>query len=104
VEKKLDKEDELVIFNKQKDEQAFIVLVCKITPEEFIALCKILSVKMSVVDKESGEYTLRDAEEIVEDCVNTFRRLPHKARKEILKAMAKSKGVNDGPTTEDSTN
>ena len=93
-----------MIFNKQKDEQEFLVLVCKITPEEFVALSKLLNVKMSIVDKESGEYTLRDAEEILEDCVNTFRRLPHKARKAILKAMAKSKGANDGPATEDSTN
>lgn len=86
--KKQDKEFDM-IFNKQKDEQEFIARICHLTPEQFIALAKLLSVKMSDVDKETGEYTVRDAEKILEDCVNTFRRLPHKARKEILKVMKK---------------
>ncbi len=94
----------MIMFNKEKDEQIFLQRVTKLTPEDFIALAKVLDVKMSDVDKETGEYTLRDAEKILEDCVNTFRRLPHKARKAILKAMAKSKGVTNGPTTENSTN
>ena len=94
----------MITFNKEKDIEELLRGITKLTPEDFIALAKVLDVKMSNVDKETGEYALRDAEEILEDCVNTFRRLSHKARKEILKAMAKSKGANDGPTTEDSTN
>lgn len=93
-----------MIFNKDKDEHEFLTRVTKITPEEFIALANILAVKLSIVDKETGEYKLRDAEEALVECVNVFRRLPHKARKAILKAMAKSKGVTNGPATEDSTN
>lgn len=93
-----------MIFNKDKDTQEFVTKIVKITPEEFIALAQLLDVKMSVVDKETGEYALRDAEDILNECISVFRRLPHKARKAILKAMAKSKGVTNGPTTEDSTN
>ena len=93
-----------MIFNKDKDTQEFVNKIVKITPEEFIALAQLLDVKMSVVNKETGEYALRDAEDILNECVSIFRRLPHKARKAILKAMAKSKGVTNGPTTEDSTN
>ena len=48
--KKQDKEFDMV-FNKQKDEQEFIVRVCHLTPECFIALAKLLGVKMSDVDK-----------------------------------------------------
>jgi hypothetical protein len=93
-----------MIFNKDKDTQEFVNKIVKITPEEFIALAQLLDVKMSVVDKETGEYALRDAEDILNECISVFRRMPHKARKAILKAMAKSKGVTNGPTTEDSTN
>jgi hypothetical protein len=93
-----------MIFNKDKDEKEFLTRITKITPEEFIALADILAVKLSTVDKETGEYKLRDAEETLIECVNVFRRMPHKARKAILKAMAKSKGVTNGPTTENPTN
>lgn len=93
-----------MIFNKDKDAQEFVNRIIKITPEEFIALAKLLEVKMSVVDKETGEYALRDAEDILTDCINMFRKLPHRARKAILKAMAKSKGVTNGSTTENSAN
>lgn len=93
-----------MIFNKDKDEQEFVNKIVKIAPEEFIALVQLLDIKMSVVDKETGEYALRDAVDILNECISVFRRLPHKARKAILKAMAKSKGVTNGPTTEDSTN
>ena len=93
-----------MIFNKDKDEQEFINKIVKIMPEEFVALARLLDVKMSVVDKETGEYALRDAVDILNECISVFRRLPHKARKAILKAMAKSKGVTNGPTTEDSAN
>ena len=93
-----------MIFNKDKDTQDFVNKIVKITPEEFIALAKLLEVKMSVVDKETGKYALRDAEDILNECISVFRRLPHKARKAILKAMAKSKGVTNGPATENSAN
>lgn len=93
-----------MIFNKDKDTQEFVNKIVKIAPEEFIALAQLLDVKMSVVDKETGEYALRDAEDILNECISVFRRMPHKARKAILKAMAKSKGVTNGPTTENSTN
>ena len=93
-----------MVFNKDKDTQDFVNKIVKITPEEFIALAKLLEVKMSVVDKETGKYALRDAEDILNECISVFRRLPHKARKAILKAMAKSKGVTNGPTTENSEN
>lgn len=93
-----------MIFNKDKDEQEFLTRIIKITPEEFVALTQLLDVKLSVVDKETGNYSKRDAEEVVIECVNVFRKLPHKARKVILKAMAKSKGVINGPTTENSKN
>lgn len=78
-----------MIFNRQKDEQEFIAKACTLNPEAFIALAKLLEVKMSIVDKETGEYTLRDAEDIFIDCATTFRKLPHKARKTILKVMTK---------------
>jgi hypothetical protein len=93
-----------MIFNKDKDEQGFLIYITKIAPEEFIALAKLLDVKLSVVNKETGEYAFRDAEDIINECVNVFRRMPHKARKAILKAMAKSKGVVDGASTKNSTN
>ena len=76
-----------MIFNKDKDELVLLSRITKLTPEEFIALAKILDVKMSNVDKETGEYSLRDAEEILNDIVNKFRHLKHKERQMILKAM-----------------
>jgi hypothetical protein len=45
---------------------------------------------MSLVDKETGEYTLRDAEEVLGDIVFAFRKLKHKERKMILKAVKNS--------------
>ena len=93
-----------MIYNKDKDTQEFVNKVVKIAPEEFIALAQLLNVKMSIVDKETGEYSLRDAEDVLNECISVFRRMPHKARKAILKAMSKSKGVTNGPSTENSTN
>ena len=87
VRKKQEKENDM-IFNKDKDEQELLRGIVKLTPEEFIALAKLLEVKMSLVDKETGEYTLRDAEEIIEDIVKEFRSLKHKQRKIILKAVS----------------
>lgn len=78
-----------MVFNKDKDEFAFYQKVIKLTPEEFIGLAKVLDVKMSIVDVETGEYALRDAEEILNDMVVAFRHYGHKERKIILKAMSK---------------
>ena len=95
-----------MIFNKDKDEQVLLTRITKLTPEEFIALAKILDVKMSNVDKETGEYSLRDAEEILNYIVNKFRHLKHKERQMILKAMLVHKptkefveDIHDGPLT-----
>lgn len=79
-----------MLFNKDKDEQELLRGIVKISPEDFIALAKVLDVKMSVVDKETGEYALRDAEEILEDIVAVFRKCKHKDRKIILKAVKNS--------------
>lgn len=78
-----------MIFNKDKDEQIFLHRLVHLTPEEFIALAKYLNVKMSTVDKETGDYKVRDAEEITVDLVSSFRHCGHKERKTILKVMKK---------------
>lgn len=90
VRKKQEKEKIDMIFNKDKDEHELLVGVTKINPEEFIALAKILDVKMSTVDQETGAYALRDAEEVLNDIVFAFRKLKHKERKMILKAVKNS--------------
>lgn len=82
-----------MLFNKDVDEKEFTHLIAKVTPEEFIALAKMLEVKMSVINKETGEYALRDAEDILVDIVNAFRHLSHKERKLIIKVM------KNGPST-----
>lgn len=79
-----------MVFNKDKDEQIFLRGVTKLTPEDFIALSKVLDVKMSVVDKDTGEYALRDAEDVLNDMVYEFRKLKHKERKIVLKAVSNS--------------
>ena len=58
-----------MVFNKDKDTQDFVNKIVKIAPEEFIALAQLLDVKMSVVDKETGKYALRDAEDILNECI-----------------------------------
>jgi hypothetical protein len=80
----------MITFNKDKDIEELLRGITKLTPEDFIALAKVLDVKMSNVDKETGEYALRDAEEIIEDMVVSFRKYKHKERKIILKAVKKS--------------
>ena len=80
----------MITFNKDKDEHELLVGVTKLSPENFIALAKLLDVKMSVVDKETGAYALREAEEILNDIVAAFRKLKHKDRKTILKAVKNS--------------
>lgn len=79
-----------MLFNKDKDQELFLRGIVKLTPEQFVALAKVLDVKMSDVDKETGEYAVRDAEVIIEDMVVAFRALKHKERKVILKVVDKS--------------
>ena len=80
----------MITFNKEKDIEELLRGITKLSPEDFIALAKVLDVKMSNVDKETGEYTLRDAEEIINDMVVSFRKYKHKERKVILKAVKNS--------------
>ena len=80
----------MITFNKENDIQELLQGMVKLEPEEFIALAKIFDIKMSVVDKETGEYAVRDAEVIIEDMVVAFRALKHKERKVILKVVDKS--------------
>ena len=80
----------MITFNKEKDIEELLRGITKLSPEDFIALAKVLDVKMSNVDKETGEYTLRDAEEIINDMVASFRKYKHKERKVILKAVKNS--------------
>ena len=84
----------MITFNKEKDIEELLRGITKLTPEDFIALAKVLDVKMSLVDKETGEYTLRDAEEVIQDMIVSFRKYKHKERKIILKAVK-----NSGPRT-----
>ena len=80
----------MITFNKEKDIEELLRGITKLTPEDFIALAKVLDVKMSNVDKETGEYALRDAEEIIGDMIVSFRKYKHKERKMILKAVKNS--------------
>jgi hypothetical protein len=91
VRRRQDKEanHRMITFNKEKDERTFLQRVTKLTPEDFIALAKVLDVKMSDVDKETGEYALRDAEIILNDMLVSFKHYKHKERQIILKAMKK---------------
>lgn len=79
----------MIEFNKQKDADEFIMKMTKLSPELIITLAKVLDVKMSEIDPETKEITLRDATEIVEDCLKKFLSLKHKYRKMVLKAMEK---------------
>ena len=79
-----------MLYNKDRDAGIFLQRITQLSPEEFVALAKILDVKMSVVDKDSGEYTLRDAEEILNDMIATFRKYKHAERQVVLKAMKKA--------------
>ena len=90
-----------MVFNKDIDEKVFLERVVHLTPEGFIGLAHLLNVKMSIVNKETGEYALRDAEEIALECAAVFRKMPHKARKAILKLMRDSYGTATEHTTQD---
>ena len=80
----------MITFNKEKDIEELLRGIVKLSPEDFIALAKILDVKMSYVEPDTKKPTLRDAEEIINDIVAKFRKLKHKERKIVLKAVAKS--------------
>ena len=80
----------MITFNKEKDIEELLRGITKLSPEDFIALAKVLDVKMSNVNKETGEYTLRDAEEIINDMIASFRAYKHKERKVILKVVKNS--------------
>ena len=80
----------MITFNKEKDIEELLRGIVKLSPEDFIALAKILDVKMSYVEPDTKKPILRDAEEIIDDIVAEFRKLKHKERKIVLKAVAKS--------------
>ena len=79
-----------MLYHKDRDAGIFLQRITKLSPEDFIALAKILDVKMSNVDKETGEYALRDAEEILNDMIIAFRKHKHAERQIVLKAMKKA--------------
>ena len=74
-------------YNKDRDAEELLRGIVKLAPEGFIALAKLLGVKLSLVDPDTKEPTLRDAEEVIVDIVAEFRRLKHKERRMILKAV-----------------
>lgn len=86
----------MITFNKQKDCEEFLSKVTKLPPEAFIGLARLLDVKMTYANLETNETGLRDAEEVLQDCLNEFRKLKHKERKIVLKAME----VKNGTPTE----
>lgn len=83
----------MITFNKEKDRQEFLQKVTKLSPEQFIGLVKLLDIKLSTVNLETNEATMRDAEEIFQDCFAAFCRLKHKMRKQLLKAMEEGNGA-----------
>ena len=83
-----------MLYNKDRDAGIFLQRITKLSPEDFIALAKILDVKMSNVNAKTGEYTLRDAEEILNDMIVAFRKHKHAERQIVLKAMKKA--IADG--------
>ena len=76
-----------MVFNKDKDEVELLYKIAKLSPEKFIALAKVLDINLSNFDKETGNYSWREGDEILEDIIVEFRKLKHKERKIILKAV-----------------
>ena len=76
---------------KHKDREELLRLITGLTPEEFIGLTRLLNVKLSAVDKETGEYAVRDAEDILNDCLAAFNRMKHKERKAYIAAIQKGR-------------
>lgn len=81
---------------KHKDREELLKLITDLTPEEFIGLARLLKVKMSTVNKETGEYAVRDAEEILNDCLAAFNRMKHKERKAYIAAIQKGRANGSG--------
>ena len=76
---------------KHKDREELLKLITDLTPEEFIGLAQLLKVKLSNINKETGEYVVRDAEEILNDCLAAFNRMKHKERKAYIAAIQKGR-------------
>jgi hypothetical protein len=82
---------------KHKDREELLKLITELTPEEFVGLARLLKVRLSVVDKDTGEYLVRDAEDILNDCLAAFNRMKHKERKAYIAAI--QKGRTNGSRT-----
>ena len=41
--------------------------------------------KLSVINAETGEYAVREADDILNDCAGAFRRMKHKERRIYIK-------------------
>ena len=74
-------------FNKDKDERELLGKLVNLTPEQFLGLAKLLDIKISWFNSETKECGMKDAEQILEEIVAEFRKLKHKERKLILKAV-----------------
>lgn len=82
---------------KHKDREELLKLITDLTPEEFVALARLLRVRLSIVEKDTGEYLVRDAEDILNDCLAAFNRMKHKERKAYIAAI--QKGRTNGSRT-----
>ena len=82
---------------KHKDREELLKLITDLTPEEFVALARLLKVRLSIVEKDTGEYLVRDAEDILNDCLAAFNRMKHKERKAYIAAI--QKGRTNGSRT-----
>ena len=76
---------------KHKDREELLKLITGLTPEEFIGLTRLLNVKLSTVEKETGAYSVREAEDILNDCLAAFNRMKHKERKAYIAAIQKGR-------------
>ena len=76
---------------KHKDREELLRLITELTPEEFVGLAKLLKVRISIVEKDTGEYLVRDAEDILNDCLAAFNRMKHKERKAYIAAIRKGR-------------
>ena len=81
-----------MLYHRDRDAGIFLQRITKLSPEDFIALAKVLDVKMSTVNTETGEYALRDADDVLNDMIAVFRKLKHKERQVVLKAMKRTYG------------
>lgn len=81
---------------KHKDREELLKMITDLSPEEFIGLARLLKVKLSTVDKETGEYAVRDAEDILNDCLAAFNRMKHKERKAYIAAIQKGRANGAG--------